>query len=268
LASLSEVRLRRGVTIGSDDLIVIAGPCMCESEEQVLSAAEIVAGAGAKALRGGAFKARTSPFSYGGLGEKGLEYMAKAREQTGLPIVSEALDSAQLEVVVRYVDMIQIGSRSMQNFPLLFEVGAHPSGLPVLLKRGLASTHEEFLQAAEYILVGRLFAGHKDANLVLCERGIRTFDTTLRFTMDVGAIPVLQQSCDLPVIADPSHAAGRRSLVPPLARASAAAGAAGLLIEVHPEPQKAWCDGAQALGSEEFRSLMKDLDRFAGPRSA
>jgi len=268
LAALSEVRLRSGVTFGGVGLVVIAGPCMCESEEQILAAAGIVAAAGAKALRGGAFKARTSPFSYGGLGEKGLEHMAKARERTGLPIVSEALDSAQLDIAARYVDVIQIGSRSMQNFPLLFEAGAHPSGLPVLLKRGLASTNEEFLQAAEYVLVGRVFAGHKEANLILCERGIRTFDTSLRFTMDVGAIPVLQQSCDLPVIADPSHAAGKRSLVPPLARASAAAGAAGLLIEVHPEPEKAWCDGAQSLCPDEFRDLMKDLDRFAGPRSS
>ncbi|MHC4597894.1 MAG: 3-deoxy-7-phosphoheptulonate synthase [Planctomycetota bacterium] len=265
LGSLGEVRLADGVSIGGDELTVIAGPCSCESREQVLSAAELVAGAGAKILRGGTFKARTSPFSFGGLGEEGLQHMAEARERTGLPFVTEALESAQLDVVSRYADMIQIGSRNMQNFPLLFDAGNHPSGLPILLKRGLASTHQEFLKAAEYVLLGRIFAGHKEANLVLCERGIRTFDTSTRFTLDVGAIPVLQQRCDLPIIADPSHAAGTRSLVPPLARAAVAAGASGLLIEVHPEPDQAWCDGSQSLSPDEFRELMRDLARFSAP---
>jgi len=266
LASLGKVRLAGGVALGSEEPTVIAGPCTVESREQVLAAAELVAEAGAKILRGGTFKARTSPFSFGGLGEKGLEYMAEARECSGLPFVTEALESAQLDVVARYADMIQIGSRNMQNFPLLFDAGLHPSGLPVLLKRGLASTHQEFLKAAEYVLLGRIFAGHEEAGLVLCERGIRTFDNSTRFTLDVGAIPVLQQSCDLPIIADPSHAAGDRSLVPPLARASVAAGASGLLIEVHPVPDKAWCDGAQSLTPTEFRNLMKDLARFSAPR--
>jgi 3-deoxy-7-phosphoheptulonate synthase len=266
LKSLSEVQVGRGVSIGGQGLCVIAGPCSCESEVQVLATAELVAGAGAALLRGGTFKARTSPFSFGGLGEEGLAFMARARERTGLPFVTEVLESPQLDVVARYADMIQIGSRNMQNFTLLFDAGFHPSGLPVLLKRGLASTHQELLQAAEYILLGRVFAGHTGANLVLCERGIRTFDTSTRFTLDVGAIPVLQQSCDLPVIADPSHAAGRRSLVPPLARAALAAGAAGLLIEVHPDPDRAWCDGSQSLGPGEFQALMKDLARFAAPR--
>ncbi|MHC5077557.1 MAG: 3-deoxy-7-phosphoheptulonate synthase [Planctomycetota bacterium] len=266
LRSLAKVRLANGVTIGGGELTVIAGPCSCESEEQVLSAAELVSKAGAKILRGGTFKARTSPFSFGGLGEKGLEHMAKARERTGLPFVTEALESGQLDTVARVADMIQIGSRNMQNFTLLFDAGFHPSGLPILLKRGLAATNEEFLQAAEYVLLGRIFAGHKEANLVLCERGIRTFDNSTRFTLDVGAIPVLQQRCDLPIIADPSHAAGTRSLVPPLARAAVAAGAAGLLIEVHPEPEKAWCDGSQSLSPDEFRDLMGDLTRFSAPR--
>jgi 3-deoxy-7-phosphoheptulonate synthase len=192
--------------------------------------------------------------------------MAKARERTGLPFVTEVLESGQLDTVARVADMIQIGSRNMQNFTLLFDAGFHPSGLPILLKRGLAATNEEFLQAAEYVLLGRIFAGHKEANLVLCERGIRTFDNSTRFTLDVGAIPVLQQRCDLPIIADPSHAAGTRSLVPPLARAAVAAGAAGLLIEVHPEPEKAWCDGSQSLSPDEFRDLMGDLTRFSAPR--
>lgn len=268
LGSLAAVSLPHGngTTIGGNQLTVIAGPCSCESEAQVLAAAEIVAEAGAHALRGGSFKGRTSPFSFGGLGEQGLEYMARARELTGLPVVSEALDSPQLDVVARYADVIQIGSRNMQNYPLLFDAGAHPAGLPVLLKRGLASTIPEFLQAAEYVLLGRAFAGHDQAGLILCERGIRTFDDALRFTLDIGAIPVLQQSCDLPVIVDPSHAAGKRSLVPPLARAAAAAGAVGLLIEVHPDPDNAWCDGSQSLSPEEFKTLMRDLDRFVGPR--
>jgi 3-deoxy-7-phosphoheptulonate synthase len=265
LGSLGEVRLAGGVTLGGGEPTVIAGPCSCESRDQVLSAAKLVAEAGAKILRGGTFKARTSPFSFGGLGEEGLQYMAEARDRTGMPFVTEALETSQLDVVARYADMIQIGSRNMQNFPLLFDAGNHPSGLPILLKRGLASTHQEFLKAAEYVLLGRIFADHKEAGLVLCERGIRTFDNSTRFTLDVGAIPVLQQNCDLPVIADPSHAAGTRSLVPPLARAAVAAGAAGLLVEVHPDPEKAWCDGGQSLSPEEFRALMADLDRFSAP---
>ncbi len=267
LRSLSAVRLPGGVTIGAETLTVIAGPCSCESEDQVLRTAERVAEAGAKALRGGTFKPRTSPYAFGGLGEKGLEYLARARERTGLPVVTEALESSQLDVVARYADVIQIGSRNMQNFPLLFDAGVHPSGKPVLLKRGMAATHEEFLQAAEYILVGRVLAGHADANLILCERGIRTFDDALRFTLDVGAIPVLQERCALPVIADPSHAAGKRTLVPPLARAAVAAGAAGLLVEVHPDPDQAWSDGAQSLSPREFQALMADIGRFVPARA-
>jgi 3-deoxy-7-phosphoheptulonate synthase len=266
LSSPGEVRLAGGAVLGSGEPTVIAGPCSIESREQVLAAAELVAGAGAKILRGGTFKARTSPFSFGGLGEAGLQYMAEARERTGLPFVTEALETAQLDTVARYADMIQIGSRNMQNFNLLFDAGNHPSGLPILLKRGLASTHEEFLKAAEYVLLGRVFAGHETSGLVLCERGIRTFDNATRFTLDVSAVPVLQQRCDLPVLVDPSHAAGARSLVPPLARAAVAAGADGLLIEVHPAPETAWCDGAQSLTPDDFRALMADLSRFAAPR--
>lgn len=265
LNSHSRVELRGGVVIGDGSLTVMAGPCTVENEAQVRGAAEVVAEAGAKVLRGGVFKARSSPYSFSGLGERGLELMAAAGEATGLPIVTEALEASQLDVVCRYADMIQIGSRNMQNFPLLFEAGAHASGLPILLKRGLAATIQEFLQAAEYVLMGRIFGGHEKAGVVLCERGIRTFDDSTRFTMDVGAIPVLQQRCALPVIADPSHAAGARPLVAPLGRASVAAGAEGLLVEVHPEPEKALCDGAQSLNPEEFRALMQDIGRFAAP---
>ena len=265
LSAHTRVELKGGVVIGTGSLAVMAGPCTVESESQVREAAEIVAEAGAKVLRGGVFKARSSPYSFGGLGERGLELLAAAGEATGLPVVTEALEASQLDVVSRYADMIQIGSRNMQNFPLLFDAGAHPSGLPILLKRGLAATIQEFLQAAEYVLMGRIFGGHENAGVVLCERGIRTFDNSTRFTMDVGAIPVLQQRCALPVIADPSHAAGARPLVAPLGRASVAAGAEGLLVEVHPEPEKALCDGAQSLNPEEFRALMRDIERFSVP---
>ena len=266
-STLGEVRLAHGTVLGGGEVIVIAGPCACESEAQVMEAAKIAAEAGAKMLRGGVFKGRTSPFTFGGLGEQGLAYLARARERTGLPVVTEALDATQLDLVAAYADMFQIGSRNMQNFPLLFEAGAHSSGIPVLLKRGLASTLDEFLQAAEYVLLGRLYAGRREAGLVLCERGIRTFEQATRFTLDVGAIPALQERCRLPVIADPSHAAGKRSLVPPLARAAVAAGAAGLLVEIHPDPDHAWSDGAQALDPAAFRALMRDLERFIGPRA-
>jgi len=263
-AGLSSVALPSGHRIGGGGLTVIAGPCSVEGEEQVLRAAECVAAAGAQALRGGVFKPRTSPYAFAGLGERGLEYLASARERTGLPVVTEALEPAQLDVVARYADVIQIGSRNMACFPLLFHAGAHPSGLPVLLKRGLGATIDELLAAAEYVLLGRLFAGHEEPGLILCERGIRTFETSTRFTLDVGAFPVIRQRSPLPVLGDPSHAAGARALVPALARAAVAAGADGLLIEVHPDPDSAWCDGKQSLTPATFRVLMGDLHRIAG----
>ncbi|MBI3098343.1 MAG: phospho-2-dehydro-3-deoxyheptonate aldolase, partial [Planctomycetes bacterium] len=204
------VRLPNGVEIGAGDPVLIAGPCSVESESQVLEIACMAKEAGAAALRGGAFKPRTSPYAFGGLGERGLVHLARAREKTGLPVVTEALDPDHVDLVAEYADVIQIGSRNMANYPLLFRVGKHPAGRPVLLKRGLAATIEEFLMAAEYVLLGRLHAGIEEPRLLLCERGIRTFETSLRFTLDVGAIPVLHERARLPVLADPSHAAGAR----------------------------------------------------------
>lgn len=256
------------VPVGGSEPVVIAGPCSVEGPEQLLRAAELVAEAGAVALRGGCFKPRSSPYAFNGLGEAGLELMARARERTGLPVVTEALERDQLDVVARYADAIQIGSRNMHNGPLLFDAGAHPAGRPVLLKRGLCATIDELLQAAEHVLLGRFYAGHTAPGLMLCERGIRTFDDAARFCLDVGAIPVLQARCGLPVLADPSHAAGERSLVAPLGRAAMAAGAVGLLVEVHPDPDRAWCDGPQSLDLEGFRALMRDLERLRLPAAA
>ena len=245
---------------GDGRLSLIAGPCSVESESQVCEIAEQVKAAGAVALRGGVFKPRTSPYSFGGLFERGLEFLTRARERTGLPFVTEALDAEQLDVVTRYADMIQIGSRNMSNFPLLFKAGAHPSGKPILLKRGFASTVEEYLDAAEYVLLGRMLAGADHPGLILCERGIRTFETATRYTLDVAAIPILQERSRLPVIADPSHAAGNRKWVPHLARAAAAAGADGLLVEVHTDPDRAWCDGEQTITPGQLREMMKQME--------
>ncbi len=253
------VTLPGGARIGAGGPAVIAGPCSVESESQVAEIAEIVKASGAVALRGGAFKPRTSPYAFGGLGERGLEYLARAGRKAGLPVVTEALDPGQVDVVARYADVIQVGSRNMANYPLLFRVGSHPSGKPVLLKRGLAATVEEFLQAAEYVLLGRLHAGTEEPGLLLCERGIRTFEPSLRFTLDVGAIPVLKERSRLPVIADPSHAAGVRRHVAPLGRAAVAAGADGLLVEVHVDPDRAWSDAEQTLDAAGFRDLMARL---------
>lgn len=255
----SAVRLPNGAVIGDGSLSVIAGPCSVESAAQLCEIAASVREAGAAALRGGAFKARTSPYSFGGLGEKGLECLALAREKTGLPVVTEVLDAQDLDLVARFADVLQIGSRNMQNTPLLFQAGSHASGKPVILKRGFAATIEEFLQAAQYVLLGRLSAGRREPGLILCERGIRTPCDATRFTLDVGAIAVLQTRTDLPVIADPSHAAGDRRYVAPLARAAAAAGADGLLVEVHPDPAQAWSDGPQCLDLRAFAQLMKGL---------
>jgi 3-deoxy-7-phosphoheptulonate synthase len=256
------VVIRGGVTFGDGSLSVIAGPCSVESREQILEGAEYVASAGAKALRGGVFKPRTSPYMFGGLGERGLEYLALARERTGLPIVTEVLCVTQVELVSRYADVLQIGSRNMTNFPLLWEVGANSRGLPVLLKRGLAATLSEYLDAAEYVLLGRLSTNHAEPGVILCERGIRTYAPSVRFTLDIGAVPALREATHLPVIVDPSHAAGKRSLVPALARAAIAAGANGLLIETQVEPDRAWCDGEQCIDAGSFRTLMRDIQKF------
>jgi len=259
----SVVALPNGVRFGGGGLAVVAGPCSVESESQICEIAACAKEAGAVALRGGAFKPRTSPYSFGGLGVPGLEHLARAREMTGLPVVTEVLDTKDMDLVARYADVLQVGSRNMQNFPLLFKAGSHPSGRPVLLKCGFGATVEEFLQAAEYVLLGRLSAGRQDPGLILCMRGIRTFEPSLRYTLDIGALAVLRERTHLPVFADPSHASGDRRYVPPLARAAVAAGAQGLLIEVHPRPSRAWSDGGQCLDFRGFRELMEDLRRLA-----
>lgn len=250
------VGLGNGASFCGSSPVVIAGPCSVEGSQQVLEIAEAVAEAGAHALRGGVFKPRTSPYDFAGLGEPGLHMLVQASRRTGLPIVTEVLDAGCLDLLAQHADMLQIGSRNMHNPPLLFAVGAHPRGRPVLLKRGLGATVDELLEAAEYVLLGRLAGGHAEPGLVLCERGIRTFETSTRFTLDVAALPVLARKTHLPVIVDPSHAAGERGLVPALAAAGIAAGARGLIVEVHGEPEKAWCDGPQSLDFAAFRALM------------
>jgi 3-deoxy-7-phosphoheptulonate synthase len=238
-----------GRRIGGASFALIAGPCTVESREQTLETARVVSEAGATLLRGGAYKPRTSPYAFQGLGEEGLAVLAEAKLETGLPVVTEVIDARDLDRVLDVADVIQIGARSMQNYPLLTEVGR--SGAPVLLKRGLSSTLDELLLSAEYIL--------KEGNesVMLCERGIRTFETAYRFTLDLMAIPVLKERTHLPVLVDPSHAAGRRELVTPLSLAAAAAGADGLLVEVHPQPDQAICDGAQSLVAGEFAGYVE-----------
>ncbi len=239
------------VDVGGPSVIVMAGPCAVESEEQVYKAAEAVSNSGAKILRGGTFKPRTSPYSFQGLEEKGLKMMAGAAKEYGLATVTEVVDIPSLDVALEYVDMVQIGARNMQNFRLLQAAGK--AGRPVLLKRGLSATLEEWLMAAEYI------ASEGNADVILCERGIRTYETATRNTLDISAIPLVKSLSHLPVLADPSHATGIRKLVLPMSLAAVAAGADGLLIEVHPEPSKALCDGPQSLDPEEFSQLMEDL---------
>lgn len=253
----SLVDLGRGVRCG-DEPIVIAGPCSLETADQLMATAEVVAESGAHALRCGLYKPRTSPYSFGGVGEPGLPLLAEARRRTGLPVASEVLDETELRTAAEHLDVVQIGSRNMYNHALLFRTGAHPLGRPVLLKRGFGATLDELLHAAEYVLLGRLAAGHRRADLMLCERGIRTFERTTRFTLDLASVAALRQRTALPVIVDPSHAAGDRRFVLPLARAALAAGADGLLVEVHPEPTCAWCDGDQGLDPDSFRRLMDD----------
>lgn len=243
-----------GAEIGGDDFIVMAGPCSVENERQIMETAEGVAAAGAKVLRGGAFKPRTSPYDFQGLGEEGLKLLAKAREATGLAIVTEVMSDREVELVAEYADMMQVGARNMQNFALLKTLGA--CGRPVLLKRGMSSTIRELLMSAEYI------TAHGNSNVVLCERGIRTFEPATRNTCDIVAVPLLKELTHLPVIVDPSHATGKRSLIVPLARAAAAIGADGIIVEVHPCPERALSDGAQSLTLEDFREMMKQLDPY------
>ncbi len=236
-------------------LLIIAGPCAVESERQLLATARAVKAAGATMLRGGAFKPRSSPHSFQGLGEVGLKMLAMAREATGLPIVTEVMDTRDVALVCQYADMLQIGARNMQNFSLLKEVGK--TRKPVLLKRGLCATIEEWLLAAEYI---KKEGNH---NIILCERGIRTFETATRNTLDLNAVAFLKQTTKYQVIVDPSHATGKRELVLPMSKAAIAAGADGLIIEVHPNPEEALCDGAQSLTLPQFKSLMKEIGPIA-----
>jgi len=240
-----------GRTIGGTQVAIIAGPCSVENREQIMQTADAVKAAGGALLRGGAFKPRTSPYSFQGLEEEGLRLLAEARERTGLPIVTEAMDAEQLEQVVRYADMVQIGARNMQNYPLLRAAGRQKK--PVLLKRGVSATFEELLLAAEYIL------SEGNYQVVLCERGIRGINGHTRYTLDLSAIPVLKQLTHLPVIVDPSHGTGKWRYVPPMARAAVAGGADGLMIEIHPDPAAALSDGPQSLNLENFAALMASL---------
>jgi 3-deoxy-7-phosphoheptulonate synthase len=244
----------RKLEIGGDEFIVMAGPCSVESEKQIMETAEAVAAAGARILRGGAFKPRTSPYDFQGMEGAGLKLLAKAREQTGLAIVTEVMSDTDVGLVAEYADIMQVGARNMQNFALLKSLGR--CGRPVMLKRGLSSTIKELLMSAEYVVA------HGNANVMLCERGIRTFETATRNTCDISAVPVLNELTHLPVIVDPSHAAGKRSLVPPLSRAAVAIGADGLIVEVHPNPEKAISDGAQSLNVAQFQKMMNDLKPY------
>jgi 3-deoxy-7-phosphoheptulonate synthase len=244
----------RNLEIGGDEFIVMAGPCSVESEKQIMESAEAVAAAGAKILRGGAFKPRTSPYDFQGMEGAGLKLLAKAREATGLAIITEIMSDADVGLVAEYADIMQVGARNMQNFALLKSLGR--CGRPVMLKRGLSSTIKELLMSAEYIVA------HGNPNVMLCERGIRTFETATRNTCDISAVPVLNELTHLPVVLDPSHAAGKRSLVPALSRAGVAIGADALIVEVHPNPEKAISDGAQSLTVPQFQQMMKDLKPY------
>jgi 3-deoxy-7-phosphoheptulonate synthase len=246
-ASTVTVGARGDVHIGPDTFVLIAGPCAVETREQTFEAADMAVAAGATVLRGGAYKPRTSPYAFQGLGEKGLEILAEARERTGLPVVTEVVDPKDVEVVAHYADMLQIGTRNMQNFPLLQAVGSVRK--PVMLKRGLTATYEEWLMAAEYV------AQRGNLDIVLCERGIRTFEKATRNTLDISAVPVVHGLSHLPVVVDPSHSGGRRDLVLPLSRAAIAVGADGIIVDVHPQPDTALCDGPQALVDGDLDAL-------------
>ena len=240
-----------GVSIGGDDFAVMAGPCSVETEKQIMEAAEFVASVGGKILRGGAFKPRTSPYDFQGLEEAGLKLLAKARAAHGVAIVTEVMSEPDVPLIAEYADIMQVGARNMQNFALLKALGRCKR--PVLLKRGMSSTIKELLMSAEYI------TAHGNPNIILCERGIRTFETATRNTCDISAVPVLNELTHLPVLVDPSHAAGRQSLVPALARAAVAVGADGIIVEMHPCPEKAMSDGAQSLSFPQFKAMMQDL---------
>jgi 3-deoxy-7-phosphoheptulonate synthase len=244
----------RDLEIGGDDFVVMAGPCAVESETQLLQTAEAVARAGASILRGGAYKPRSSPYAFQGLGVEGLKLLGKAREQTGLAIITEVMSEEDVELIAEYADIMQVGTRSMENYALLEALGQ--CGRPVLLKRGMTATIEELMRSAQVIVM----AGNPE--VILCERGIRTFETATRNTLDIAAVPVLKTVSHLPVIVDPSHAAGVRSLVPVLARAAVVVGADGLLVEVHPCPEQAMSDGDQSLTFAEFRRMMRDLQPY------
>jgi 3-deoxy-7-phosphoheptulonate synthase len=243
------------LTIGGDLLAVMAGPCSVESREQILEAAHAVKSAGGHILRGGAFKPRTLPYSFQGLGEAGLKALEEARKETGLPIITEVMAPEDVELVESYADILQIGARNMQNFTLLKRVGRAVK--PVMLKRGMSATVEEWLGCAEYIL------NEGNSNVILCERGIRTYETITRNTLDVSAVPIIKQLSDLPVVVDPSHGTGIRSLVAPMAKAGVAAGADGIMVEVHPHPEKALSDGDQSLHPNEFAALMHEIAPIA-----
>ena len=244
--------------IGGPKPVIMAGPCSVEDEEQMISTAKAVKAAGATVLRGGAFKPRTSPYSFRGMGEDGLKLLQLAKQETGLPIITEVMATADVETVAKYADILQIGARNMQNYNLLDEVGL--IGKPVMVKRGLAASYEEWLLAAEYVMAGG------NEQVILCERGVRGFETFTRFTLDVAAVPVIKRLSHLPIVADPSHSTGKWYLVTPVALASVAAGAHGLLIEVHPNPDQAKCDGPQSLTFENFDILMEQVNAIASVR--
>ncbi|MFC4076936.1 3-deoxy-7-phosphoheptulonate synthase [Salinithrix halophila] len=249
----SRIRVRN-VEIGGDQPIIMAGPCSVESREQILTTARVAKEAGADILRGGAFKPRSSPYSFQGMGEEGLQLLAEAREETGLPIISEVMDPENLELVSEYVDILQLGARNMQNFHLLKKIGR--TNKPVMLKRGLSATIEEWLMSAEYIL------SEGNPNVILCERGIRTFETATRNTLDLSAVPVVKHLSHLPIIVDPSHGTGIWRYVAPMSRAALAVGADGLMVEIHPRPEEALSDGPQSLTFENFQSMMEELEPF------
>lgn len=244
------------VAVGNGDPVIMAGPCVIEDREGLIDNARQVKAAGARILRGGAFKPRTSPYSFQGLGEDGLRFLADAREVTGMPVVTEVMEPDQVELVAQYADMLQIGSRNMANFPLLRKVGA--SSKPVLLKRGFSATIEEFLMSAEYILA------HGNPNVVLCERGVRGFDAAFRFNLDLNVVPALRELSHLPVVVDPSHGTGRRSLVPRMAMAGMAAGADGLILEVHPDPDSAMCDASQTITPDTLARIHQGMAAITG----
>src|SRR6266481_2679303 len=249
------IKFPNGVTIGGDEVVVMAGPCSVETREQIFAIAESVSRAGAKFLRGGAFKPRSSPYSFQGMGEDGLKLMREAADKFGLLVISEVMEISQIQLMLPYIDVFQLGARNMQNFNLLREMGKIRK--PVLLKRGIAATIEELLLSAEYLMAGGNY------EVMLCERGIRTFETYTRNTMDISAIPIVKKLSHLPILGDPSHGTGRRDKVPPMGRAAVAAGADGLLIEVHNCPDKALSDGAQSLYPEQFEKLMGELRLIA-----